>query len=334
MSPPNIQRVTEDIYRISIPIPVPLKHVNSYALKGPHGWTLFDCGFHDQNTEELWHEAFRLLGIAANDIEQIVVSHLHPDHYGCSGWLQQLTGAPVRMGELEVDRADYVWGEDRRVVEDCEVLYQRHGLPGFHAATLRKEHERTRGIHCDPHPVIQPIVHGSILNMGGRDFIALHTPGHTDGLLVFWHERNGILLANDLILEDISPNINYWPNMNPDPLGSMLESWKRVRDLPAVYVLPGHRNQIADLAKRVDELHAHHEERLLICERLIRTLDGLDGQPGASAWQVTLRLFGDQNNPFGIRFALSESIAHLEHLVVQEKLRKIERPSAIRYLPY
>ncbi|HEX6989965.1 MAG TPA: MBL fold metallo-hydrolase, partial [Bacillota bacterium] len=97
------------LYCIPIPIPSPLAQVNCYLARGSHGWTVVDTGFHTPEAEGAWTRALRRLGITWKDIERIVVTHYHPDHFGAAGWLQQKTGAPVLMHAAEAATARWVW---------------------------------------------------------------------------------------------------------------------------------------------------------------------------------------------------------------------------------
>jgi hypothetical protein len=58
----------------------------------------------------------------------------------------------------------------------------------------------------------------------------------------------------------------------------------------------------------VDELLAHHEERLSVM------LAALDGRP-ATPFEVARRVFPEDLTAHQLRFALAETLAHLEHLV-------------------
>src|SRR5690606_26121211 len=202
----------------------------------------------------------RRLGLAWTDIERIVVTHYHPDHYGAAGWLQQQTGAPVLMHEPEAVTARWVRsgeGFDRALA----AFIREHGAPAEAAAAVATMRAGARR-RTQPAPRITTFRAGEPLAIGGRTFTPLHTPGHTEGLIVLRHEVDGILLANDMVLAPISPNISAGPAAAGNPLADYLASLERVAALPARLTLTGHRDPIPDLAARCAELTAHHDERL------------------------------------------------------------------------
>lgn len=307
----RISQELPDLYTVRIPIPAPLRYVNCYLARGADGWTIVDTGFHTEETEAAWREAFRRLGIGPRDVARIVVTHYHPDHYGAAGWLQEWTGAPVLVHEPERATIERVWqpGFPDRLL----TLLRRGGVPEPLMPVLERGQRWTQE-HVQPRPRLTTVREGDEIPIGDRRFRVIWAPGHTDGLMVLWHEPDGLLLANDMVLADISPNIMVGPHSEPDPLGRYLASLEQVARLPARLVLTGHRRPITDLAGRCAELRALHERRLAA------VLAYLDGEP-LTAWQVAQRLFGAAiDSPANVMFAVGEAAAHLEYLIRRERV--------------
>ncbi|SFR18836.1 Metallo-beta-lactamase superfamily protein [Desulfoscipio geothermicus DSM 3669] len=68
----------------------------------------------------------------------------------------------------------------------------------------------------------------------------LWTPGHSDGHICLFEEKEGVLLAGDHLLYEIKPNISYWPLTDENPLNNYLQSMDIFEKLPIRLVLPGH----------------------------------------------------------------------------------------------
>ncbi|EKP95020.1 MBL fold metallo-hydrolase [Thermaerobacter subterraneus] len=312
----SLQEVWPGVYRVPIPIPAPLREVNAYALRGPHGWTLVDTGFHTPEAEARWNQAFHRLGIGPGDVEAVFVTHFHPDHFGAAGWLQQRTGAPVLMHDRELELARRIWRP--AAVDGYNAFAARHGVPDELAAPLAQRRARIVS-WVDPQPQVTPVREGEELRLGGRRWQVLWTPGHTDGLVVLWQPDEGLLLADDMVLPDISPNISAGPQATPNPLGRYLDSLGQVGRLPARRVLPGHRAPFDDLAGRCRELAEHHRRRLEEVEAIVAA-----GGP-VTAWQVAGQLFGRVMDTLAnVEFALGETVAHLDYLVEQGRLAVVE----------
>jgi glyoxylase-like metal-dependent hydrolase (beta-lactamase superfamily II) len=143
------------------------------------------------------------------------------------------------------------------------------------------------------------------LTIGGREWQALHTPGHTGDHLCLWDPERGVLLSGDHVLPTITPHIS---GLTPssDALADFFEALARVAALPDVKtVLPAHGLPFGDLAARVDAIVEHHDERL---ERLEAIAAGV-GTAGVRIY--SRELF--QERSWG-PMAESETYAHLEHL--------------------
>lgn len=318
----NISEVAPGLYLVPVPIPVPLKYVNCYAARGQSGWTLVDTGFHDPGAETAWQEAFRQLGFGPRDVERVVVTHYHPDHYGAAGWLQQLSGAPVLMLDREAAMTEIMWDPALRQGAELAAFFRRSGMP----EPLTREMDWYQGklqALVSPRPSVTTVREGDRIPIGDRLFEVVWAPGHSDGLMVLWNEEERILLADDMVLVKITPNVSLWPRMNPDPLGSFLGSLEKVGRLPAVLTLTGHRDPVYDLAGRCAELARHHDERLKAAVEL--------AGDGATAWEVSLGLFGEQDNIHNARFAVAEALSHLEYLYRRGFLARDEDGGVVRY---
>lgn len=322
---PQVEEVAPGLYAVAIPIPIPLKFINCYAARGPEGWTLVDCGFHDAGGEAAWRAAFAQLGIGPGDVERIVVTHLHPDHLGAAGWLQTLTGAPVLLHRPEAEKVPTVWDPAGRQGEAVAALFAAHGMPAERALGI-DEHHRQQVRRVLPLPQVTPVDEGQEVPIGHRRWQVLHTPGHSDGHMVLWCPDDSLLLAGDAVLAKITPNVPLWPRLDPDPLGSFLASLEKLGRLPARLALPGHRTPIAHLAGRCAEIAHHHQERLARVQHLVAQA----GPGGATGWEVCLGLFGDYEHPQQMRFAMAETLAHLEYLALRGHLVRDEG-QPIRY---
>lgn len=306
---------------VPIPIPIPLKYVNCYLAKGPSGWTLVDTGFHDELAEDAWPRALADLGIRTQEINQILVTHYHPDHLGASGWLQELTGAPVYLHEPELRQVQLFWGLDK----DAEArallaMFEEHGMPADAAMAVGQQHE-LQWARIQPFARFTPLPTGSKLRIGAGEYEVIWTPGHSDGLATFWDESTGILLANDMILNKITPNVSLWPNCRPNPLDDYIRSLSKVEALGAKVALPGHRTVIEDVAGRCREIRHHHADRLNAMER------HCGSTRGATAWEVCRQVFRIETlTVHQVRFAMSETLAHLVYMEKQGRLlRKANR---------
>jgi glyoxylase-like metal-dependent hydrolase (beta-lactamase superfamily II) len=315
MSVTSDQHVAPGVRRIVLPLPLALRNVNVYLIEGDRGWSIVDSGMHTPEAEAELRAGLRDAGVALADIRTAFITHLHPDHLGMAGTLRD-AGAELLMHGPEIDRAHAVWAADHALIDRTYELFERHGMPhdvdeGMRAAWVAMNDR------VDPFDPIHPVADGEVLDLGARAFTVVWTPGHTDHHAVLFEESVGTLFAGDHVLPRITSNVGVYPDGRPDPLGDFLSALEKMKTLGVKRVLPAHGDPFDDCAGRVDEILAHH------AQRLDATLEAASGIP-RSAYAICRTLFPVLRSPHEERFALAETLAHLRYLELRGRLREVE----------
>jgi glyoxylase-like metal-dependent hydrolase (beta-lactamase superfamily II) len=166
-----------------------------------------------------------------------------------------------------------------------------------------------------------PLRAGEEIILGTGTAQVLHAPGHADYQIMLHDEKRKILFAADHLLLRITPNIGLWPESKPNPLARYLESLQSLEGLPADLVLPGHGPLFHDLDGRINELLLHHEERLEVM------LGEIEERP-KTPFEVSRKVFRYGLSLYERCFALAETLAHLEHLVLEGRAERLENGRA------
>jgi glyoxylase-like metal-dependent hydrolase (beta-lactamase superfamily II) len=103
---------------------------------------------------------------------------------------------------------------------------------------------------------------GSAFRMAGREWQLIGGEGHAPGHISFYDPKERRLLCGDMVLPDISPNIGWMPDSDPDPLGSFMDTMRNLLSLDVKQAYPGHRDPFDGFGERVSELITHHDRRL------------------------------------------------------------------------
>jgi len=312
-----VRQVADEVWQVRLPLPFALNHVNCYLLRGPDGWTILDTGLNWSQARAGWQAALGELNIGPDDIDRIVLTHMHPDHFGLAGWFQEWSGEPVLLSPREEEMARHVWIENAWRMETMERYWVMGGITTSIADVVASQTANLRS-RTFPHPTrMDLIAPGETVEMGGRRFQSIHAPGHSDGQLIFYDADDRLLLVGDQVLIRITPNIGLWPSTEPDPLGRYLRSLRQLEQLDVRLALPGHGPLITDWRGRLAELQAHHDERL---QHMFDAVDALADE-GATALNVSRIVFNyGKFSEHEVRFALAETLAHLEHLVLLGQL--------------
>jgi len=310
------EKIGEGLYRIPVPIPFPMKYMYACVAIGDDGVDVIDAGFHTDEAKQAWAEAFRELKIAPRDVRRIVLTHLHPDHFGLAGWMQEWTQAPVLMSRTDMERATRLWGGGTEQAEKMGEMAYANGAPRDLADEI------TQGMlnmkkRVLPLPELTPLEDEEVW-LGGRPWRVFAAPGHSDGHLCFYEPGQKIFIAGDHLLDPITPNISKWPDASETPLADYLQSLRRTAELDIAVSYGGHGKPIPNVRQRVAQIMEHHERRLALMLNLAKA--------GRTAYETAAEVFRDKAlTAHQWRFAIAETIAHLDYLTAEGKLAKEER---------
>jgi glyoxylase-like metal-dependent hydrolase (beta-lactamase superfamily II) len=174
------------------------------------------------------------------------------------------------------------------------------------------------------------MVEGDEIEVGDYLFRCVETPGHSPGHMCLYEASKKVLVCGDHILFDITPNITHWEQLD-NSLKHYLTNLEKVYKLDVNLVLPGHRRLLSDHRKRINELQEHHRSRL--DEALLALESG-----EKMAWDVAPYITWDiefnswQDFPSVQKFfAIGETIAHLDYLAADGKIRKETKNHKVMY---
>lgn len=309
--------------RISVPTPFQIGRVNAYVA----GRTVVDPG---PDSEEAWAALLDGLNdhdLAPGDIEQVLVTHPHPDHFGLASRLHGL-GARVAASPTAAD----IIGDFRGRLEDEQKFFR----PFFERCGLSAETANTvtdlPTAFLPYAPDVQTereLADGDTITIGETALSVDAVTGHASGEILFSFEADGErrALVGDNVLGSITPN----PFLQPPPepggerprvLPAYNESLAWLRDQRHGQFLPGHGDRIDDPPGRIDEILAAHEDRTAAVYDLV------DG-PTVPA-DVMHGLFDDL--PVTEQFSgLSEAVGHLDVLVERDRITSFEDDGVVRY---
>lgn len=323
------EQVAPGVWRIPVPLPFALRSANIYLIDdGPGQRILIDSGLGLPADEQALRAGLAQAGVALEDISALVLTHAHPDHIGLSGLIYTVAHPPIYMLAGEDTQIVSVWGEGSAALQaQLDEMYRANGLPD----TLRADSQKAglslrRILRLPPKDAIIPLTDGQQLELGAHSYRVIWTPGHSDHHLCLLRD-DGLFIAGDHILPGITPNIGLYVGARPNPLADYFGALERVQPLPGRLVLPGHGRPFGGLAERAGELRAHHEER---SERIFDIVAA--DRDGLNAYRVAGRLFGERlRSGDDWRFALAETLAHLEYLRSAGEAARDERDGMLTY---
>jgi glyoxylase-like metal-dependent hydrolase (beta-lactamase superfamily II) len=191
--------------------------------------------------------------------------------------------------------------------------FQRaNGVPEASLKTFERHRDGYSAIVAPLPPSYRRLVDGERFRMGGRNWQVIVGHGHAPEHVSQWCGQLNLMIAGDQVLPKISTNVGVWPNMPDDnALQWFLDDMHKFRPLPEdALVLPSHGPPFVGLHRRLDQLVAHHDERL----HALRAACAQRGDTGATGWEMTPVLFQRHLDGSQVVFAFGETIAHMHCL--------------------
>lgn len=311
--------------RLSIPTPFAVGPVNAYIA----GRTIVDPG---PGSEEAWSTLLAGLeehGLTPADIEQVLVTHPHPDHFGLAKRLRD-EGASVLTTPASAEIIADFAGRLEYEQDFFTDFFESHGMAATTAETVTELSESFLSFA----PAVETDVlldDGETITIDGVELTTESVVGHAPGEAIFTFETDGErqAIVGDHVLGEITPNpLLLPPEEDHDERPRVLPAYNRsldsLQERAFDRLLPGHREVIADPPNRIAEIRAAHEDRTANVDALV--------EGPTTAVEVMEGLFGDL--PLTEYFpAMSEAIGHLDVLEGRGKVETSTNGGLVVYEP-
>ncbi len=338
----EITELAPGVLRTQLPVELPgLGHVNCYFLEDERGVAVVDPGLPGPASWNALLDRLKRAGFELRHVHTAIVTHSHFDHFG---------GAPQLRAEVDTEIVTHDsfrdTFEERELFEDHdsgllenndddnidrvrELMRRPKPWGGRWSPpndddlrAFMKMGRRTKRFRV-PDPTVT-VVDSQVITLARREWIAVHTPGHTADHLCLYDPVEKLFISGDHVLPTITPHIaGHSPGgVIVDPLARFFESLRHMHDFDVELVLPAHGHPFKDLAGRADHILEHHHERLDIIR------DAADDLPEGTVADYMRRLFRERS--WG-DMAESETFAHLEHLRIAGEATSFDRDGMTRY---
>ncbi len=311
------------IHRLAIPTPFQVGRVNAYLIEDSP-LTLIDGGPNSERSLQELERGLAARGYAVEDIELLIVTHQHVDHFGLAAALARRSGAQVAALE---GLAPYLREfETATELDDhfAQRVMLRHGIPTDVITALRSVSAsfRTWGEAVE---VSRPVRDGEELRLRDRTLRVLHRPGHSPSDTVFVDESRAIMFAADHLLANISSNPLLarpldagadFTGPRPRSLIDYMASLERTRAMDLSLVLAGHGPPIADHSPLIaSRLHMHR--------RRAERIHGLIARRPLTAHEIATELWGNVAVTQAY-LTLSEVLGHVDLLLDEDRVLECE----------
>jgi glyoxylase-like metal-dependent hydrolase (beta-lactamase superfamily II) len=313
----------DGIAKLTLPTPFKVGDVNAYLIKTNY-LTLVDCGVKTDEAWEALQQQLHNLGVSPNDIDQVVLTHHHPDHVGLLDFLPQTL--PVYghgLCERWLKRSDTFFKEHD---EFYQKRFIEFGIPEEYFPFIGQLKKPLR-YSCD-RSLTSSIQEGSIIP-GLEDWKIIETPGHAQSHIVLLREKDGVLIGGDHVLAHISPNPILEPPINkeferPKPLLQYNHSLKKLLNYSIQKIYTGHGEEVYDLPELVEKRLKRQHERAMSVKEFIST-------EALSVFEICKLLFPTVYEK-ELSLTISETVGQLDYLMSLGEIDRIKKNNTFAFV--
>lgn len=313
-----------EFHRVEIPTPFVIGRVNCYVLPG-NGLTVLDPGPFTELAVETLQAGLDELGVAFEDVTDVLITHPHMDHFGLGNRIVEQSGARVVAHRHATWHLEDPIAHFRLEQDFFRPFMRTMGVPEQTVEAVVSLPEAYTE-YQEPLSVDRIMHDGDSVDVRA-ELTAVYTPGHAPGSVCFVDPSDAIEFTGDHVIQHITPNplLTLAPGTEDERTRSLptyLDSLREIRATEAEVGHSGHGDRISDVDTRAQETLDHHQFRT---ERIANLLK--DKGP-MTAFDTMEELFPDLPTT-EIFTGMSEVIGHLDRLEDEERV-DIVKPDGIR----
>ena len=310
-----------------MPLPFALKFINVWILDDGNGWTIVDTGMPFPETKDAWRKLLGERVTREKPLRRVIVTHMHPDHIGCAGWLCYNYGAALHMSRLEYTTGRMLVADTGREAPKAGIdFYTKAGWPEQAIENYKKRFGGFgRGVSQMPDSFVR-LEDGDRMRLAGQDWRIIIGNGHSPEHATLHCAALNVAITGDQLLPRISSNVSVHPTEpSANPLRDWIESCEKlIRELPEdCFVLPAHNEPFTGAHIRLRNLIAGHETSLT------RLRQKLEKGP-VKVTDTFVSLFGRAIKDDELGSATGEAIAHLNYLIHRGEVKAEPGPDGVQ----
>jgi glyoxylase-like metal-dependent hydrolase (beta-lactamase superfamily II) len=239
--------------------------LNIYVLAGKNG-LVYDAGYGTGGSVRYLARMIRRVETLCRDrgepcsIGRALPSHAHPDHFSGLAGLREELGLKILLtqGMMDTVCSREAYRESYRNEGEGAGLLARLARSRLIRSAVSRFYEALYGTRFidDPDEIVDE---GGTLDIGGRTWRVIASPGHSPDHISLYDEKSGILLGGDNILRSVTT----WLGPPKSDLKIYIKTLELIRDLPGLRLILGaHGSPVENPRERIAEIIEWRRRRL------------------------------------------------------------------------
>src|SRR6202012_3110733 len=209
---PRTERIQPGIWRLKLPCPWPgVPHGNAWALQRGAGLVLVATGVGGRGRLRMFDIALAQAGFGVEDVELVVCTNAHSDHYGLAASICAETGCELWMHPK--------WEHVRLQADDPQAALEQRLEVGRMSGVPLSALDRYRQARSDSAEDLidgirapdRELVPGVEVESDVGTWQVIETPGHAPSHVCLHQPQRRLLLSGDHLLGRTGPFFPYGP---------------------------------------------------------------------------------------------------------------------------
>ena len=331
-----MKEILPDIFQINLTLSgFSPNFVNIYLFRTKNGFLSIDTGWDSPPALKSLQDQLAEIGATLSDIKQIIITHGHIDHLGMTLRFRNLNNPRTYIHEKELELIKIRFSGGDNFLPMTDTFLKKHGFPGSELTPPEFQLPIPDDISSIKPDVL--LKGGEKISAGQYTLEVIHTPGHTPGHIVLYEPLKKFIISGDMLLPTIATNAAFHVQHIQNPLLKYINSLLELQKLDINLVFPGHEDIYLDPHQRINDLLLDSKNKSN------EILQAFVDNELKTAYEVSRILsWSPKNNQsnwnyltgWDKRFAVLQSIAHLEALTYANKLARFPKNGKIYYRLY
>ena len=280
----------------------------------------------NDESKEIWVNLFERL-FKGKTLEKLLITHMHLDHSGLAGWLSDYWKVDPYFTEKEYHETQILSKGLEKSQELIALGFYKSC--GYDDASIKRYLERVNLRKTLVTPLnrgYKKIENKDTVFLGNTEWEIVIAKGHSPEHACLYSKENNIFICGDVLLPRITPNISVRPfHAETNPLDDWIKSLKEIKErIPDdALILKSHGYPYYGAHKRIDAIIEDHMNK-------IETLFAFCKEP-KNVIEVFPALFVNEINENSLILAVGESLAHLNYLIGEDKMKMKKNNEGINY---
>lgn len=257
-----------------------------YLLKGRQGGTIVEGGTGVMGP--VLREQLAQLGIAADYVRQVIVTHAHPDHVMAVPLFREMFPGVTVIASATAAKTLQA---EKAVAFFCKMDDALTGAL-IQSGVVGEQHRRPP-LAANQIPVDRVVKEGDRIEVDeGVALEVLETPGHSDCSLSFYDAARRVLIISDATGYYVPQHDTWWPNYFTD-YGAYVRSIERLAALDTDVLCLSHNgvirgaDDVRDYFRRALQVTRAYHERIVADAKTGKPAEEIAAALGAEVYQKT-----------------------------------------------